>query len=154
SPFEAMVFTFEIKCPIFIARQWHRHRTWCLAAGTPLIFTRPDNGRPNPMTIGELVRKWHAPRPKRARGKRTLAEFNRERIGRMTLRSPAGDVHVKDAWFSGEKEVYVLKTRHGTVEASADHRVQTPDGWKTIGENPSHVMAMIRVGDPRDERKP
>lgn len=28
SPFEAMVFTFEIKCPIFIARQWHRHRTW------------------------------------------------------------------------------------------------------------------------------
>lgn len=28
SPFEAMVFTFEIKCPMFIARQWHRHRTW------------------------------------------------------------------------------------------------------------------------------
>lgn len=28
SPFEAMDFTFEIKCPIFIARQWHRHRTW------------------------------------------------------------------------------------------------------------------------------
>lgn len=28
SPFEAMVFTFEIKCPLFVARQWHRHRTW------------------------------------------------------------------------------------------------------------------------------
>lgn len=28
SPFEAMVFTFDIKCPIFVARQWHRHRTW------------------------------------------------------------------------------------------------------------------------------
>lgn len=28
SPFESVVFTFEIKCPIFIARQWHRHRTW------------------------------------------------------------------------------------------------------------------------------
>ena len=28
TPFEAMVFTFEIKCPLFIARQWHRHRTW------------------------------------------------------------------------------------------------------------------------------
>ena len=28
SPFEAMVFTFEVKCPIFIARQWQRHRTW------------------------------------------------------------------------------------------------------------------------------
>ena len=28
SPFESVVLTFEIKCPFFIARQWHRHRTW------------------------------------------------------------------------------------------------------------------------------
>lgn len=28
SPLESVVFTFEIKCPIFVARQWHRHRTW------------------------------------------------------------------------------------------------------------------------------
>lgn len=28
SPFEAMVFTFEVKAPIFVLRQWHRHRTW------------------------------------------------------------------------------------------------------------------------------
>lgn len=28
SPFEAVVFTFEVKAPIFVLRQWHRHRTW------------------------------------------------------------------------------------------------------------------------------
>src|SRR6185369_3721001 len=28
SPFESMVFTFEVKAPIFVLRQWHRHRTW------------------------------------------------------------------------------------------------------------------------------
>lgn len=28
SPFEAAVFTFEVKAPIFVFRQWHRHRTW------------------------------------------------------------------------------------------------------------------------------
>jgi thymidylate synthase (FAD) len=28
SPFEAVVFTFEIFAPIFVFRQWHRHRTW------------------------------------------------------------------------------------------------------------------------------
>jgi len=27
TPFEAMTFTFEIKAPIFVFRQWHRHRT-------------------------------------------------------------------------------------------------------------------------------
>lgn len=28
SPFESVSFTFEVKAPIFILRQWHRHRTW------------------------------------------------------------------------------------------------------------------------------
>ena len=28
SPFEHVAFTFHIKCPLFVTRQWHRHRTW------------------------------------------------------------------------------------------------------------------------------
>lgn len=28
SPFEAVTFTFEVKAPLFVFRQWHRHRTW------------------------------------------------------------------------------------------------------------------------------
>lgn len=28
SPFEVVTFTFEVKAPIFVLRQWHRHRTW------------------------------------------------------------------------------------------------------------------------------
>jgi thymidylate synthase (FAD) len=28
SPFEAVTFTFEVKAPIFVLRQWMRHRTW------------------------------------------------------------------------------------------------------------------------------
>ena len=28
SPFEAVTMTFEVKAPIFVIRQWHRHRTW------------------------------------------------------------------------------------------------------------------------------
>lgn len=28
SPFEAVTFTFEVKAPIFVFRQWHRHRMW------------------------------------------------------------------------------------------------------------------------------
>lgn len=27
TPFEAVTFTFDIKAPIFVVRQWHRHRT-------------------------------------------------------------------------------------------------------------------------------
>lgn len=28
SPFESCIFTFDVKAPIFVFRQWHRHRTW------------------------------------------------------------------------------------------------------------------------------
>lgn len=28
SPFEHVVFTFDVLAPIFVLRQWHRHRTW------------------------------------------------------------------------------------------------------------------------------
>jgi len=28
TPFEAVEFTFDVKAPIFVFRQWHRHRTW------------------------------------------------------------------------------------------------------------------------------
>ena len=28
SPFEHVSLTFEVKAPIFVFRQWHRHRTW------------------------------------------------------------------------------------------------------------------------------
>jgi thymidylate synthase (FAD) len=28
TPFEAVEFQFEVKAPLFVFRQWHRHRTW------------------------------------------------------------------------------------------------------------------------------
>lgn len=28
SPYESVAFTFEVQAPIFVLRQWHRHRTW------------------------------------------------------------------------------------------------------------------------------
>lgn len=28
SPFESVTFTFRVHAPIFVLRQWHRHRTW------------------------------------------------------------------------------------------------------------------------------
>lgn len=30
TPFEAVEFQFEVKAPIFVFRQWHRHRTWSI----------------------------------------------------------------------------------------------------------------------------
>lgn len=48
SPFEAVTFTFEVNAPIFVFRQWHRHRTWSFSeisaryAELPEQFYVPD----------------------------------------------------------------------------------------------------------------
>lgn len=42
SPFEAVEFQFEIKCPMFIARQWHRHRTWAYNEVSARYTELPD----------------------------------------------------------------------------------------------------------------
>lgn len=48
TPFEAVVFQFEVYAPIFVLRQWHRHRTWSFneLSGRyrelPAVFYVPD----------------------------------------------------------------------------------------------------------------
>ena len=49
TPFESVTLTFEVKAPIFVLRQWHRHRTWAfneLSARyreLPTEFYTPDS---------------------------------------------------------------------------------------------------------------
>lgn len=53
SPFEAVQFTFEVMVPIFLARQWHRHRTWAYNE-VSARYTELDLGQflPTPDRIG------------------------------------------------------------------------------------------------------
>jgi len=42
SPLEAAQFTFEIKCPMFVARQWMRHRAWSYSEVSARYSVLPD----------------------------------------------------------------------------------------------------------------
>jgi len=42
SPFESATFTFEVKAPIFVFRQWHRHRTWSFNEVSARYSELPD----------------------------------------------------------------------------------------------------------------
>ena len=53
SPFEAVVFTFEVKAPIFVFRQWHRHRTWSYNEVSARYTALPEEWYvPDPRSIG------------------------------------------------------------------------------------------------------
>lgn len=53
TPFEAVTFTFEIKAPIFVFRQWHRHRTWSYNELSARYRELPEEFYiPNPENVG------------------------------------------------------------------------------------------------------
>lgn len=141
TPFEAVTLKFEVKAPIFVFRQWHRHRTWCLAGNTRLRFIRPSDSKPYWRTIESVHDQWNSePDVKRKdKQKRSLKDFKRERISSMKLSCiESGNLtytRIVDCWYSGEKEVFEIENVDGDkIIASADHRFLTPDGWKKVKE--------------------
>lgn len=55
SPFESVTFTFEVKAPIFVFRQWMRHRTWSFNEVSARYTELPEEFYiPKPEHIGVL----------------------------------------------------------------------------------------------------
>ncbi len=53
SPFECVTFTFEVKAPIFVFRQWHRHRTFSFNELSARYRELPEEYYvPDPSVIG------------------------------------------------------------------------------------------------------
>ena len=64
TPFEMVELKFHVKLPIFVARQWIRHRTACVTGDAGLIFDLPGAERRGRrqyyrVTIENLHRLWH-----------------------------------------------------------------------------------------------
>ncbi|HUQ16188.1 MAG TPA: FAD-dependent thymidylate synthase, partial [Candidatus Saccharimonadales bacterium] len=64
SPFEMCDIKIHAKLPIFVARQWIRHRTACLSGDTKLYFDLPSavrNGRRARLgtPLSKVFRMWH-----------------------------------------------------------------------------------------------
>src|SRR6058998_1979022 len=67
TPFEMIEFKFHHVMPIFIARQWIRHRTACLAEGTEIYFDLPGGVRRRgnqlyKLPIEEIARRFEPTR--------------------------------------------------------------------------------------------
>ncbi len=61
SPFEHNAFRFHIRCPIFVAREWFRHRIGCLTGDTVVTFVNVE-GHTAPhlqKTVDELWHMWN-----------------------------------------------------------------------------------------------
>ena len=132
TPTEMVELKFHCCMPMFVARQWIRHRTACLAGDALLHFDLPGaekRGRRqrHNVTIADFHRMW------------TQGTAHRDSLSRMRLRScdeETGEIihtSVVDVWESGVKPVFRVTRENGyTLKMSKDHRCLTERGWLTL----------------------
>lgn len=146
TPFESVTFTFEVKAPIFVFRQWHRHRTWCLSGDSFITFEKPDRMRKGirtatTMKLSDLYRKWQ-PTIRTSRPERqTNPFFPRSRIQKMNLRvydeknKEFTTGKIFDIVSSGVKDVFEIILANGKkLKCSKDHQLLTTVGWQRLEE--------------------
>ena len=123
----------EVQAPIFIFRQWHRHRTQCLSGDTEIYFEKKDRYNKKQrgvykIKLKDLYDKWQPTVCKR-KDKQKNPIFKRERVKNMYLRCLNEDTnmfcytHINDVILSGEKDVFEIELKSGKkIKCSADHK--------------------------------
>ena len=144
TPSEMVEFKFHCAMPMFVARQWIRHRTACLAEGTEVYFDLPGGveRRGNQLYKLRIEEIWERFQPTANRtrpDKQRNPHFRRDRVQGMRLRQVNEDTHalqhtrVVDVYKNGVKPVFRMVLEDGkTIEATADHQFLFAEGWNTL----------------------
>jgi thymidylate synthase ThyX len=162
SPFEHNSMTFFISAPIFVFREFMRHRVgWCLAGDTEITL-ESEAGDLRRRQIKDLFAMWH----KGVEDRTPVSGFREEHPGTRSreLASVRGD-HVRchdeethrarraqivDVMESGVTPLIRITTRSGrTLRCSVDHAILTPDGWRKAGELAAGDAVMAAGTAPR-----
>jgi len=144
TPSEMVEFKFHCAMPIFVARQWIRHRTACLAAGTRVYFDLPGGidrrgNQPYEISVEDLWARLQPARNTTRHDKQRNSYRRRDRIRALRLRQVNEDTldiqHTRlvDVMYSGPRPVFRMTLSDGKqIEATSDHRFLFADGWKTL----------------------
>ena len=162
TPFEMVEFKFLVRLPIYVARQWIRHRTACLAEGTEAYFDLPGGVRRTgrqlyPLKVEEIWRKFQPTRNRESSRQRN-PYFRRNRIRSMLLRQVDEETqafrhtHLIGVTRNGLKPVFRMTLDDGKLlDCTADHRFLFEEGWSTLadrtGLHEENGRAVWDVGD-------
>ena len=121
TPLEMCELKLHVKLPIFVARQWIRHRTACLAGDTRLLFEDHEQ------TLADVHAGWHgADRDVLAAKRLRMCDEDTGEIRTTTI---------TDVWSTGVKPVFAVTLANGyALTMTADHHCLTNKGWKTLKE--------------------
>ena len=144
TPSEMVEFKFHCAMPMFVARQWIRHRTACLAEGTEVYFDLPGGIRRRgnqlyKLPIEEIWKRFQPTRNRTRPDKQRDPYFRRTRVEGMRLRQVNEDTlriqhtRVVDVYKNGPKPVFRVRLADGKeITATSDHQFLFADGWSTL----------------------
>ncbi len=144
TPSEMVELKFHCAMPMFVARQWIRHRTACLAEGTEIYFDLPGGIRRRgnqlyKLSIEEVWERFQATVNRHRPDKQRNPYFKRDRVKEMRLRQmdeETGRINrtqVVDVLKNGPKPVFRMVLADGKeITATADHRFRFAEGWRTL----------------------
>src|SRR4029079_3218398 len=92
TPFEMCEIKVHVKLPIFVARQWIRHRTACLA-GRTLLHLEDQPG----FSIGEAFQMWQSGGSQRRRVESARLRYCEENTGEIET------TRITDIWSTGTR---------------------------------------------------
>jgi thymidylate synthase (FAD) len=95
TPFEHNAFRFHIRTPIFVAREWFRHRIGCLTEDAVVTFVDCEGSASVRKTMGELWQMWsRGERNPHALPAETAAMIDRLHSRGLSMRSIASELGV------------------------------------------------------------
>lgn len=129
TPYEMVELKFHCCMPIFVARQWIRHRTACLSGDVEIYFS---DG--NKQTISEFYRNWRA-------GNRKNNVINKLSESTKEIVS----TEIVDIWSNGKKPIFKVTLENGySIKMTKDHLCYTESGWLTLEQ-----AVFLRVMDDK-----
>ena len=163
TPSEMVELKFHCAMPMFVARQWIRHRTACLAEGTEVYFDLPGGIRRRrnqlyKLPIEEVWKRFQPTVDRHRPDKQRNPYFRRDRVKGMRLRQMdeetgrIGHTTVVDVFKNGPRHVFRMVLADGKeITATLNHRFRFAEGWRTLhqatGLEESGGRAVWQTGD-------
>ena len=155
TPFEMAGMVIEVQAPILVFRQWHRHRTQCLAPDTLVHFDAPKSKANRrsvyKLTIEDIWKRWQPTTRKTRPERQTNAFHKRNRVRNMQLRCldeerrEISHTRIIDVIKGEPKPMVRVTTASGrTITATRAHRFMTNIGWMTLGKaiDEGHLLTL------------
>jgi len=163
TPFEHSAMTFFVNAPIFVWREWHRHRIGFCIDGETKIWTQSYAANSGltvrKQSIKELYNNWHNGVIDSIGRVRYLASVKAQKLRCLNEETKLFEAaSALDILSTGQKEGFLLETdhaKHNNLIASKDHRILTVDGWATISDLRGGELIYVNgkrsahVGEPK-----